>query len=126
MRDNTDFSLDTLFPDLENTSDYKEIELKKPQSLTVHDITKLVLALEETVDRNAARRMLLHHVEPPIKPFIPKTHQEVPLDLKLAQASALKGNINALQSHLMDYLKESKNLPRNQVFVVEEMGRIVH
>ncbi len=126
MRDDTEFSLDALFPDLENYSDSKKIEPEISQPLTRHDLVKLVLALEEKVDRTSARRMFLHHVEPPLKPYVPKLQQDVPLYLKLAQTAALRGNIPDLQASLMDYLRESKSLTPAGVVVLEEQPRIVH
>ncbi|QQR79276.1 MAG: hypothetical protein IPJ69_07760 [Deltaproteobacteria bacterium] len=119
MRDETEFSLDALFPDLETYHPPKPVEPTPSKQLTKHDIIKLTLALEEVVDRNAARRMLLHHVEPPIKPYVPKIQQEVPLYIKMAQLAAVRGNIPELQSRLMEYLQASKAAPQAGVIVAE-------
>ena len=126
MASKTEFSLDFLFPDLEDptTSQASQLPESSRKPLTIHDIIKLTLSLEEVVDKQAARRMLLHHVEPPLKSYIPKMSQDVPLDLKLAQIAAVQGDIPRLQRHLAEYLKEAKLL--KPVFILEEQERRIH
>lgn len=126
MSSKTEFSLDYLFPDLETpeTALAPQVTERTPKPLTVHDIIKLTLALEEVVDQQSSRRMLLHHVEPPLKSYIPKMSQEVPLDLKLAQIAAVQGDIPQLQKHLIEYLKEENCM--KSVLILEEQERRVH
>lgn len=53
-----------------------------------------------------AKRVCLNYVEPPLRRHVAPIHKPVPEALRLAEAGALKGNVETLERYLMSYLQE--------------------
>lgn len=85
---------------------------KRPVS--PREMASFVETLGEAVEPRGARRIFLKYVEPPLKNFVPTIRRPAPEILTMAQSEALKGDIEALQKILMNYLRQDRLADRSE------------
>lgn len=78
------------------------------QPVTCNEIVGAFDRIDEGVDRHGARRIFLNFVHPRLKENVPLIRRPCPSILRKAQQEVLRGDVEAFQKSLAEYLKKER------------------
>lgn len=110
-----------------------ESQIREPEGIgapyqppvTSTELAQFVDQMKVSVNQQGARRIFLNFVEPRLKENVPLIRRPYPSLLSKAQQEALRGDFEALQKSLAEYLKE-EGLGAILRCITDELQKTIH